>query len=533
MAAQRRDRAAGRGAPRPAHVRRRRDGLAAGGALVTVGGPLEIDASGGLSRLPDLRAALEPLAAELRERSARNAPPPPARARARPGRRRRGRRSAAGARHRRRARSGPGRAAATHGLKPEDLVVIVGTGELGPGGTGRSRFALELDELDSPGVVAELAWLSGLVRFELEHYRGRWIDAGSGDEVPEERLAERYADEVARRVGLREVESDGTIDAGGHTVLAPVTLERELSFEVASEEEARAFAAQEHADVRRVGERWRVTQQPGAQIRVPRVVPHTRRVAGQFPAGLDLARFGVPSDLIASADRIALVNLACTAEAFADAGLEPEELLASVHPAQVANTQGAGMGGMASLRRLLLDHLLAERAPERSHPGVARQRLRRARRADLRRLLRPDGPPRGRLRDGRGLARGRLRQDPQRRRAGRARGRLRRSHARGHARLRRHGRDREQRGPRGHGARAARGLAGQRRAARGLRRGPGRGSAARRPRRRRARAGAAGARRAGLRRQLRRRAAHVDPGRRAGRAGRRASAAARRWRATA
>ena len=103
-----------------------------------------------------------------------------------------------------------------------------------------------------------------------------------------------------------------------------------------------------------------MTQQPGAQIRVPRVVPHTRRVAGQFPAGLDLARFGVPSDLIASADRIALVNLACTAEAFADAGLEPEELLASVHPAQVANTQGAGMGGMASLRRLLLDHLLAE-----------------------------------------------------------------------------------------------------------------------------------------------------------------------------
>ena len=39
-----------------------------------------------------------------------------------------------------------------HGLAPEDLVVIVGTGELGPGGTGRTRFALELDELDSPGV---------------------------------------------------------------------------------------------------------------------------------------------------------------------------------------------------------------------------------------------------------------------------------------------------------------------------------------------------------------------------------------------
>ncbi len=35
--------------------------------------PVEIDASGGLSAITDLRGALEPLAAELRERSARNA----------------------------------------------------------------------------------------------------------------------------------------------------------------------------------------------------------------------------------------------------------------------------------------------------------------------------------------------------------------------------------------------------------------------------------------------------------------------------
>ena len=221
--------------------------------LITVGGPLEIDASGGLSRLPDLREALEPLAAELRERSARNA------------RRHRLERelapAAAGAVVE--ALPAPGTDAAPapvpdelpdHGLKPEDLVVIVGTGELGPGGTGRSRFALELDELDSPGVVAELAWLSGLVRFELEHYRGRWIDAGSGDEVPEERLAERYADEVARRVGLREVESDGTIDAGGHTVLAPV------------DARARAQLRGRQARRRRARSRRRSTQTSAASV---------------------------------------------------------------------------------------------------------------------------------------------------------------------------------------------------------------------------------------------------------------------------
>jgi fatty acid synthase len=235
-------------------------------------------------------------------------------------------------------------------------VVIAGTGELGPGGTGRSRFALELDELDSPGVVAELAWLTGLVSYGVERYRGRWIDTATREEVPEEQLAERYADEVARRVGVRALEGDGTIERDGHTVLAPVTLDTALTFEVDTEEEARAF----DADARKVGDRWRVTQPAGARIHVPRIVPHTRRVAGQLPTGLDLARFGIPGDLIATADRMALVNLACTVEAFADAGVTPQELIDDVGAAHVANTQGAGMGGMASLRRLLLDHLLAE-----------------------------------------------------------------------------------------------------------------------------------------------------------------------------
>ena len=68
--------------------------------------------------------------------------------------------------------------------------------------------AASLDEVDSPGVVAELAWLTGLVTYELERYRGRWIDAATKEEVPEERLAERYADAVAARIGVRALESD-------------------------------------------------------------------------------------------------------------------------------------------------------------------------------------------------------------------------------------------------------------------------------------------------------------------------------------
>ncbi len=332
--------------------------------LLVARAPVEIDLTGGLSAIDDLRAALDPLAAELRERAARDA--------------RRLRLEQALATPARGdevdALPSPGTDAAPrplparlpeHGLAPEDLVVIVGTGELGPGGTGATRFALELGELDSPGAVAELAWLCGLARYDVERYRGRWIDAATGEEVPEERLAERYAGAVAARVGVRALEDDGTIATGGDTVLAPVTLERELAFDVATEAEALSYSG-EHTTILRDGERWRVIQRAGAQIRVPRIVAHTRRVAGQLPTGLDLARFGLPADLVATADRMALVNLACTVEAFADAGLEPEELLGAVHPSQVANTQGAGMGGMASLRRLLLDHLLdGERQSDR------------------------------------------------------------------------------------------------------------------------------------------------------------------------
>ena len=98
----------------------------------------------------------------------------------------------------------------------------------------------------------------------------------------------------------------------------------------------------------------RADPRPARRRRTPAASP------ASCPTGLDLARFGVPTDLIATADRMALVNLACTVEAFADAGLEPRGAARPRPPGQVANTQGAGMGGMASLRRLLLDHLLAE-----------------------------------------------------------------------------------------------------------------------------------------------------------------------------
>ncbi|WP_320670855.1 polyketide synthase [Patulibacter defluvii] len=347
------------------------EGLVAGPvAAAARRAPVVVEASGGLDAVADLRAGLDPLIDELRQRALDGdrrrqleralAPPAaagPATVDALPS-------------------PGTDRAPAAAGgdgprpaVDPRELVVIVGSGELGPAGSGRTRFALERDGALPPAAIAELAWLCGLVRHELDRYRGRWVDAASGDEVPEAELAARYGDAVRERIGVRPLEDDGTIDPAGHAVLAPVASGEPVAFTVDDEATARSFLAAdpEGARIARTADGgWRVTLRAGARIRVERREPHRRRVAGQLPRGLDLARLGVPADLLASADRMALVNLACTSEAFAAAGLEPEELLAHVHPTLVANTQGCGLGGMASLRRLLLDHLLdEERQPDR------------------------------------------------------------------------------------------------------------------------------------------------------------------------
>src|SRR4029077_12074971 len=46
-----------------------------------------------------------------------------------------------------------------------------------------------------------------------------------------------------------------------------------------------------------------------------------------------------------------------------DAGIEPEELMARVHPARVGNSQGTGMGGAASLRSMYLGTMLDSDRP--------------------------------------------------------------------------------------------------------------------------------------------------------------------------
>ncbi|MEU8894837.1 fatty acid synthase subunit beta domain-containing protein [Nocardia sp. NPDC048505] len=259
-----------------------------------------------------------------------------------------------------------------------DMVVIVGAGELGPYGSARTRFEVEVDaELSAAGVL-ELAWTTGLVTWENDPKPG-WYDTESGDFVPESELAERYHDTVVERCGVRRYADEGAMVDNTSPLMTSVFLDQDLSFTVGSEAEARAFHAAnpEQTIITPVADSgdWTVTRKAGTEIRVPRRAKLSRTVGGQIPTGWDPTIWGISADMAASVDRVALWNIVCTVDAFLSSGFSPAELMSWVHPSLVANTQGTGMGGMSSMRSLYIDNLLGEPRPndilQEALPNVA------------------------------------------------------------------------------------------------------------------------------------------------------------------
>ena len=247
----------------------------------------------------------------------------------------------------------------------EDMVVIVGAGELGPYGSSRTRFEMEVsDELSAAGVL-ELAWTTGLVVWENEPKAG-WYDAESGDFVPESEIADRYHDTVVQACGVRTYGDSGSMVDNSAPLLTSVFLDKDLTFVVSSASEAEAIrdADAEHTTIEPGNDGdWKVTRRAGTEIRVPRRMKLTRTVGGQIPTGFDPTVWGIPADMVDSLDRVAVWNLICTVDAFLSSGFNPSELMRWVHPSLVANTQGTGMGGMQSMHSLYIDTLLGESKP--------------------------------------------------------------------------------------------------------------------------------------------------------------------------
>jgi fatty acid synthase len=252
-------------------------------------------------------------------------------------------------------------------VDPADLVVIVGGAELGPYGSSRTRFEMEVDnELSAAGVL-ELAWTTGLIRWEDDPQPG-WYDTQSGDLVDEAELVERYHDAVVERTGIREFVDDGAIDPDhASPLLVSVFLDKDFSFVVSSETDARGFAEfdPEHTVIRPVPDSsdWQVIRKAGTEIRVPRKTKLSRTVGAQIPTGFDPKVWGISPDMANSIDRVALWNIVATVDAFLSAGFSPAELMRWVHPSLVASTQGTGMGGMTSMQTMYHGNLLGRSKP--------------------------------------------------------------------------------------------------------------------------------------------------------------------------
>jgi len=252
-------------------------------------------------------------------------------------------------------------------VDPADLVVIVGGAEVGPYGSSRTRFEMEVDnELSAAGVL-ELAWTTGLIRWEDDPQPG-WYDTESGDPVVESELVERYHDAVVARCGIREFVEDGTIDPDhGSPLLVSVFLDKDFAFAVSSEADARAFVEfdPEHTVIRPLPDSsdWQVIRKAGTEIRVPRKTKLSRVVGGQLPTGFDPTVWGVSPDMAGSIDRVAVWNIVATVDAFLSAGFTPAEVMRYVHPSMVANTMGTGMGGGTSMQTMYHGNLLGRNKP--------------------------------------------------------------------------------------------------------------------------------------------------------------------------
>ncbi len=248
--------------------------------------------------------------------------------------------------------------------RPEDMVVIVGAGELGPVGSARTRFELEVEDRLSPAGVLELAWTTGLIVWEHEPVAG-WHDVASGEALSEADVVERYAEQIESSVGIRSYRDDGALLEGTAPLVVPVFLDEDTSFVVRTKDEADAMvaAAPKHTRIAPTEDGdWRVTRLAGSEMRVPRRFKLSRFVGAQIPDGFDPKVWGLGS-MTESTDRLAAWNLVATVDAFVSSGFEPAELLRWIHPTKFANTQGTGIGGMQSTRKMYVDALLGEQPP--------------------------------------------------------------------------------------------------------------------------------------------------------------------------
>ncbi|KAF5337956.1 hypothetical protein D9757_014846 [Collybiopsis confluens] len=251
-------------------------------------------------------------------------------------------------------------------LDLEKVMVITGTGEVGPWGSARTRWEMEArGEFTIQGAI-EMAWIMGYIK----HFNGPlkdgslyvgWVDSKSGEPVDDKDVKGRYEKDILAHSGIRLIEPElfRGYDPSKKVFNQEVELIHDLEPIEVTQAEASKFKHQ-HGDKCDIwageGGQWFFKLKKGACVFVPKAFSFSRKVASQIPTGWYAGRYGIPDDIIAQTDPVALWNLVSTAEALNMSGItDPYELYQHVHPSEVGTSLGSGMGGQASLQKMFTD----------------------------------------------------------------------------------------------------------------------------------------------------------------------------------
>jgi len=241
----------------------------------------------------------------------------------------------------------------------DDMIVVVGMGEVSPFGSHRTRWDYEKNGRLSLESCIELAWMMGLIRYELKDDYVGWVDAKNNETISDDEIQNKYEMEIIKNCGVRDEDGEELgFDPFDTLVFSSVVLDEDSYFPVSSIEEGRSFVKRNDgfAEIVKKGESLAVHLKKGAVIKVPKSVRLNRYVAGQVPKGWKASRYGMSGDLIEQADRNTVFSMISAAEAFLSAGIEPSELYDFIHPSRVGNTQGSGLGGMQACSNLYHAH---------------------------------------------------------------------------------------------------------------------------------------------------------------------------------
>ncbi|OTB08339.1 hypothetical protein M426DRAFT_19015 [Hypoxylon sp. CI-4A] len=252
------------------------------------------------------------------------------------------------------------------------VVVVTGFSELGPHGSSRTRWEMEVNGTLSLEGCIELAWMMGFIEYRTSIAKdgsqiSGWSDRKTGSPIDDADVYTTYMAKILENTGIRRIDPtmcDNGYDPANKESLLEVVLDRDLPSFEASPEVAKELQ-HKHGDKAKVTQdgdgTCHIQLKSGAAVMVPRASTFNRTVAGQIPTGWSAKRYGISDDIIEQVDPVTLFSLVCTVEALLSSGVvDPYEWYQHIHVSELGNCVGSSMGGVSSVRKMHRDRFIGK-----------------------------------------------------------------------------------------------------------------------------------------------------------------------------